>query len=71
MQKNISGTKKVTIEYLKSHSKESEIYRLSCSTIPPTFLRRPPMVTDIFEDFEPPSKKFLARPMFIDTPQKI
>ena len=29
------------------------------------------MVTDIFEDFEPPSKKFLATPMFIDTPQKI
>ena len=69
-KKNISGTKKVTIEYLKSHSKESEIYRLSCSTIP-NFLRRPTMVTDIFEDFEPPSKKFLATPMFIDTPQKI
>ena len=59
MQKNFSETKKDTIEYLKSHSKGFEIYRLSCSTTP-NFLRRPTMVADIFEDFEPPSKEFLA-----------
>ena len=58
-KKNSSETKKDTIEYLKSYSKGSEIYRLSCFTTP-NFLRRSTMVTDNFEDFEPPSKKFLA-----------
>ena len=33
-KKNSSETKQDTIEYLKSHSKGSEIYRLSCSTVP-------------------------------------
>ena len=33
-KKPSSETKQDTIEYLKSHSKGSEIYRLSCSTIP-------------------------------------
>ena len=59
MQKNVSETKKDTIEYLKPHSKGFEIYRLSCSTTQ-NFLRRPTMWADIFEDFQPPSKKFLA-----------
>ena len=61
-KKNSSETKKDTIEYLKSHSKRYEIYRLSGSTTP-NFLRWPTMVTDIFENFEPPSKKFLATPL--------
>ena len=47
------------IEHLKSHWKGSDIYRLNFSTTP-NFLHRPTMVTNIFEDFEPPSKKFLA-----------
>ena len=59
MQKSSSETKKDTIEYLKSHSKGSEIYRLSCSATP-NFLQRPTMVTDIFENFEQVSKKFLT-----------
>ena len=63
-KKNSSETKKDTIQYLKSHSKGSEIYRLSCSTNP-NFFPRPTMVTNIFEDFEPPSKKFLATPLII------
>ena len=54
-KKKILRLKKDTIEYLKSHSKGSEIYRLSYSTVP-NFLRQPTMVTNIFEDFEPPSK---------------
>ena len=37
---------------------ESEIYYFSRSTTQ-NFLRRPTMVANIFEDFEPPSKKFL------------
>ena len=61
-KKNSSETKKETIEYLKSHSRGSEIYRLSCFTTP-NFLRRLTMVTDIFENFDPPSKKFLAMPL--------
>ena len=59
MQKSSSETKKDTIEYLKSHS---EIYRLSCSATP-NFLQRPTMVTDIFENFEQVSKKFLTTPL--------
>ena len=54
-KKKRSETKKDTREYLKSHSKGTEIYCLSCSTVP-NFLRRPTMVTNIVEDFEPPSK---------------
>ena len=64
MQKNNSETKKDTIQYLKSHSKGSEIYRLRCFTNP-NFFPRPAMVTIIFEDFEPPSKKFLATHLII------
>ena len=60
MQKDSSETKKDTTEYLKSHSKRSEIYPFSCSTTS-NFLCQPTMVIDIFEDFEPPSKKFLGK----------
>ena len=60
MQKDSSETKKDTTEYLKSHSKRSEIYPFSCSTTS-NFLYQPTMVIDIFEDFEPPSKKFLGK----------
>ena len=65
-KKNSSETKKDTIEYLKSHSKGSKIYRLSCSTAP-NFLLFPTMVTNIFEDFlkKLPSKKFLATPLIV------
>ena len=65
MLKNSSETKKGTIKYLKSHSKGSKIYRFSCSTTI-NFLRRSTMVIDIFEYFEPPSKKFLAKPLRIE-----
>ena len=63
-KKNSSETKKDTTEYLKSHSKRSKIYRLSCSTTP-NFLLFPTMVTNIFEDFELPSKKFLVTPLIV------
>ena len=49
------------LEYAKYHWKESEIYRFSRS-ITQNILRRPTMV-DIFGDFQPPSKKFLATPL--------
>ena len=42
---------------MKSHRKESEIYRFSQSA-PQNPLHRPTMEVDIFEDFKPPSKKF-------------
>ena len=63
MQKDSSETKKDTTEYLKSHSKRSEIYPLSCSTTS-NFLCQPTMVIDIFEDFEPPSKNFLGKSLW-------
>ena len=47
---------------MKSHWKRSEINRFSHSASP-NFLRQLTMVADIFEDFEPPSKKFLATPL--------
>ena len=47
---------------MKSHWKGSEIYRFSRS-VTRNFLCRSTMVADIFEDFEPPSKKFLATPL--------
>ena len=50
------------LEYVKSSWKGSEIYRFSCSATQ-NFIPRPAMVADIFEDFEPPSKKFLATPL--------
>ena len=46
-----------------SHWKKSEIYRFSRFATQ-SFLRRPTMVANIFEDFEPPSKKFLATPLY-------
>ena len=60
MQKDSSETKKDTTEYLKSHSKRSEIYPFSYSTTS-NFLCQATTVIDIFEDFEPPSKKFLGK----------
>ena len=59
-----SAAKKYRLEYLKSHCKGSEIYRSSCSTTQ-NFLRLPTALAHIFEeDFEPPSKKFLATPLY-------
>ena len=46
-----------------SRRKKSEIYRFSRFGTQ-NFLRRPTMVANIFEDFEPPSKKFLATPSY-------
>ena len=67
-KKKISGkTKQDMIEYLKAHSKGSDICHLSCSTIP-NLLCRPTMVIEILEDFEPPSKKFLATPLLNQFP---
>ena len=56
---NSSAAKKDRLEFMKSHWKRSEIYRLSRSTTQ-NFLCRPTMVADISEYFESPSKKFLA-----------
>ena len=54
--------KKDRLEYKKSHWKGSKIYRFSCF-VTRNFLCRSTMVADIFEDLEPPSKKFLATPL--------
>ena len=54
--------KKDRLQYVKSHWKGSEIYRFGHYSTQ-NFIRRPTMVADIFEDFEPPSKKFLATPL--------
>ena len=59
-----SVANKDRLEYLKSSWKESEIYRFSCSATQ-NFIPRSAMVADIFEEFEPPSKKFLATPLLI------
>ena len=61
MQKTVTPPKKDMLEYLKSHWKGSKIYRFSHSTTQ-NFLHQPTMVADIFENFELPSKKFLAMP---------
>ena len=61
-RKNSFVAKKDGLEYVKSHWKESEIYSFSCS-VTRNFLCRSTMVANIFEDFEPPSKKFLATPL--------
>ena len=47
------------LEYVKSHWKRSEPYRFSRFAIQ-NFLQRPTLVPDVSEDFETPSKKFLA-----------
>ena len=52
-------------EYVKSSWKGSQIYRCNRSTTQ-NFIRRSTMVANIFEDFEPPSKKFLATPLNTD-----
>ena len=54
--------KKDRLEYAKSHWKGFEIYRYSRS-VAQNFFCRSTMVADIFEDFEPPSEKFLATPL--------
>ena len=46
---------------MKSQWKESETYRFSRS-VSQNPLRRPTMVANIFEDFQPPSKRFLVAP---------
>ena len=53
------------LEYMKSHWKGSEIYRFSRSTTQHFCLRRETMVANIFEDFEPSSKKFLPTPLIL------
>ena len=56
----VLGLKKTSsIEYVKSYWKGSKIYCLSRFAAQ-NFLRRPTMVTVIFNDFEPPSKKRYA-----------
>ena len=62
LRENSSAAKKDTLEHVQSHWKGSGIYRSSRSTTQ-NFLRRPTMVTNTFEDFEPSSKKFLATPL--------
>ena len=46
-----------------SHWKKSEIYHFNRFATQ-NFLRRPTMLANIFEDSEPPSKKFLATPLY-------
>ena len=54
--KNVNFGSVALILYLK---KEFEIYHFRCSATQ-NFIRRSTMVADIFEDFDRPSKKFLA-----------
>ena len=61
-RKNSSAAKKDRLEWVKSRWKRSEIYLFSRS-LTQNFLHWPNMVTDIFEDFELPSKNFLATPL--------
>ena len=60
-----SAAKKDRLEYVKSSWKGSEIYRFSCSAAQ-NFILQPTMVANIFEEFEPPSKKFLATPLHVE-----
>ena len=57
-----SAAKKDSLEYVKSSRKGSEIYRFSRFATQ-NVIPRSAMVGDIFKDFEPPSKKFLAMPL--------
>ena len=57
-----SATKKDRLEYVKSVWKGSEIYCFRCSTTQ-NFIPLPTLATDIFEEFESPSKDFLAMPL--------
>ena len=57
-----SAVKKDTLEYMKSSWKGSEIYRFS-RFVTQNFISRSATVADISEDFEPPSKIFLATPL--------
>ena len=47
---------------MKSHWKGSEIYHFSRSATQ-NILRRPAIVTDIFEEFQQPFQKFLTAPL--------
>ena len=58
-QENSSAAKKDRLEYTKSYWKGFEI----SSSGTHSFLRWLTMVADIFKDFEPPCKKFLATPL--------
>ena len=64
-RENSSALKKDRSEYVKSHWKGSEIYSFGRSATQ-IFLRRLTMVADISEDFEPPSKRFLATPLILN-----
>ena len=57
-----SVDKKDRLVYVKSSWTGSKIYRFSCSATQ-NFIPRLTVVADIFDDFEPPSKKFLATPL--------
>ena len=62
VRENSSDAKKDRLEYVKSYWKVFEIYRFSRSGTQ-NVLCWPTMVANIFEHFEPPSKKFLATPL--------
>ena len=57
------------LEYVKPYLKGSEIYRFSCSATQ-NFLRRPTTVAGIFNNFEPPSKKYLTTPIYLNELQQ-
>ena len=61
-KENRSAAKKDRLEYVKSHWKVSQMYRFSRRATQ-IFVRRPTIVADISDNFEPPSNKFLATPL--------
>ena len=61
-KENRSAAKKDRLEYVKSRWKVSQIYRFSRRATQ-IFVRRPIIVADISDNFEPPSNKFLATPL--------
>ena len=62
LERTVLRLKKDRLQYVKSHWEGSESYCFSRSATQ-NFLRRPTVMADIFEDFEPPSIKFLATPL--------
>ena len=54
--------KKDRLGLVKSCWERSEIYRFNRSSTQ-NFLRKPSTAADIFEEFEPPPKNFLAMPL--------
>ena len=65
-RENSSAAKEDRLKYVKFNWKGPALYRASRSTTQ-SFLGGQTIVTYIFEDFESPSKKFLATPLYTQT----